>query len=160
MIEFKGYISGAAEKLLKKKVLTANLLFVAITTILILPMTLFFEQILPLKGLATIVNIMVPIFFCIPAFLTVSKKYINELKPKRVLINTEYVIVECGKESECKLLSDVKKVVDHGDFYEIYFYGKKKFHYFCQKDKIFNGTIDEFETLFKGFIITKTNHEN
>lgn|GEM_PF-2504130 len=63
-----------------------------------------------------------------------------------------------------KTISDVRKVIDYGEWYEIVFYGRKNGYYadeknllycICQKDLIVTGTIEDFEKLFEGKIIRK-----
>ena len=62
------------------------------------------------------------------------------------------------QRSETKNLDDIKKVVDMGDFYKIYFYFPHKSNLFvCQKDLIIKGTIEEFEELFSAKIMRKKN---
>ena len=60
------------------------------------------------------------------------------------------------QRSETKNLSNVKKVVDMGEWYKIYFYFPYKSNLFiCQKDLLVKGTIEEFEELFSDKIIRK-----
>ncbi len=50
-------------------------------------------------------------------------------------------------------VSDVKKIIDYGEWYRIIFYSKHiETEHICQKDLIVKGTIEEFEKLFEGQI--------
>ncbi len=65
------------------------------------------------------------------------------------------------QRSETKNLSNVKKVVDMGEWYKIYFYFPYKSNLFiCQKDLLVKGTIEEFEELFSDKIIRKKFNNN
>ncbi len=77
--------------------------------------------------------------------------------PKRIYTDNEFIAVETDKEGEFAKISDVKKVVDHGEFYELIFpLGKVGKKYICQKNLLTKGTLEEFESLFEGKIERKT----
>ena len=47
------------------------------------------------------------------------------------------------------MISDVKKVVDHGEFYELSFvFGKVSDKFICQKSLLTKGTLEEFKAMF------------
>ena len=53
-------------------------------------------------------------------------------------------------------IRDVKKVIDEGEWYQIIFYFPYKLaECICQKDLIVEGTIEEFEELFKDYIVRR-----
>lgn len=75
-----------------------------------------------------------------------------------IIIDQNLISAEGIQRSETKNLDDIKKVVDMGDFYKIYFYFPHKSNLFvCQKDLIIKGTIEEFEDLFSAKIMRKKN---
>ena len=75
-----------------------------------------------------------------------------------IIIDQNLISAEGIQRSETKNLDDIKKVVDMGDFYKIYFYFPHKSNLFvCQKDLIIKGTIEEFEELFSAKIMRKKN---
>jgi hypothetical protein len=62
------------------------------------------------------------------------------------------------------LMKDVRKVIDHGDWYHIVikdFGGRYVCNlFFCQKDLLVKGTIQDFEMIFDGMIVRKSNKIN
>ena len=65
----------------------------------------------------------------------------------------DYVLCVSDKYTETRSINDVKKVIDHGEYYELCFsFGKLSDKFICQKNLITKGTIQEFETLFSGKI--------
>ena len=78
-----------------------------------------------------------------------AKKAFGRIMPQAVTI-AEDVLESEGKEFHCtRTLSQVKKVIDRGDWYHIYFYYPyKNPRFICQKDLIKEGTIEEFEAMF------------
>lgn len=71
-----------------------------------------------------------------------------------ISIEGDIIFAEGIQRSETKYLSNVKKVVDMGDWYKVYFYFPYKSNLFiCQKDLIIQGTIEDFENLFSEKII-------
>lgn len=153
MIEFNGYITGDAERFFKKKILMLCLLIVSMATVLFIPITFLLEKYLPIKGLAIIINLATPIIFGGASFLIVSKRFIKEIKPKKVFINDMIVGVEIGNETESRMIEEIENVHDYGDFYVLYFSKGKAFHYICQKNTLSKGSLEEFEALFDGRII-------
>ena len=69
----------------------------------------------------------------------------------------ENQIVSSGeKVAEVKNLNQVKKVVDFGEWYKIFFiFPYKSQRFVCQKDLLVQGTIEEFEAVFEGKIVRK-----
>lgn len=71
-----------------------------------------------------------------------------------IVIDGITISAEGINRSETRYLNDVKKVVDLGEWYKIYFCFPHKSNLFvCQKDLIAEGTIEEFEALFEGKIV-------
>ena len=78
-----------------------------------------------------------------------AKKAFGRIMPQSVIIADDLLESE-GKEFHCtRTLSQVKKVIDRGEWYHIYFYYPyKNPRFICQKDLIKEGTIEEFEAMF------------
>ena len=73
-----------------------------------------------------------------------------------VQISDGVLSAEIGKRCDVRNINDIKKIVDYGDWYKIYFYFPHKSNAFiCQKDLITQGTIEEFEEMFAGYIVKK-----
>ena len=73
-----------------------------------------------------------------------------------IQISDGVLSAEIGKRCDVRNINDIKKIVDYGDWYKIYFYFPHKSNAFiCQKDLIMQGTIEEFEEMFAGYIVKK-----
>ena len=149
MIEFSGYITGNAQKYYKKKVIKLSLFVIITATVLYIPVIIFVETALPLKGLGITIGIAAPLIFCLGIVLITSKRFIKDILPKRILISNSVIHIELKEESESRMTDEVSAVYDYGDFYEICFKKSKDFKYLCQKDKLTQGTLQEFEALFE-----------
>ena len=162
MIEFNGYLTGSAEKhfFRKRKTLTRNLMFCSL--LLLLPAITAFSFYLNLHILFKIYVVIVMVlslFLAIPQ----SKKIKREITPKRIFIDGESIVCVSDKGTESRLISDVKKVTDFGEFYELTFpFGKVSANFICQKNLLTKDSLEEFEALFEGKIVTpiKKNLKN
>lgn len=152
MIEFDGYISGAAEQYFWNKARKLT------QTILIASVLVF----LPIIGLIAIKTKywLLLVFYCtlfvwIPLLARIpkSKKEKLALLPKKIFTEDEYITVVAGDQEEYRQISDAKLVRDHGEFYEITFpVGKVSDKFICQKNLLTKGTLEDFEALFEGKI--------
>lgn len=80
--------------------------------------------------------------------------------PREIIINDDTITsrVEGIKESikpKIKKISKIKRIEDQGDWYYITFKGDFTENIICQKNLITQGTIEEFEELFKDKIVRK-----
>lgn len=96
-------------------------------------------------------------FLCIPLF-PIGKKTMDLMIPTKISINNNSVICE-GNNFKCsRNLLDIKKVIDYGNFYQIYFkWPKKSYKFLCQKDLLVEGSLEDFEKMFPNKIIKKIN---
>ncbi len=152
MIEFKGMISGNAEKYFFKRTRNLAIKILLVSEILVLfPFALYMIRTVNWVGLAAIgiAFCCVPLLACIPK----SKKEKKMLLPKRIYTDNESIICVGEKYVESKLIGDESLVRDFGEFYEIvYPFGKVSDKFICQKNLLSEGTIEEFESLFDGKI--------
>ena len=66
----------------------------------------------------------------------------------------EVIYASMLNRNESKDFVDVKKVVDMGDWYKFYFYFPHKSNIFiCEKKSLVEGTLEEFEELFKDRLV-------
>jgi hypothetical protein len=154
MIEFDGYIFGAAEKQFHEK----NRVFGQ--TVLICSMLLFLPIIITLA--IRIHSWLLLCLYC--AFIAImpllthipkSKKEKLSITPKRIFIEGDYIVCVADKYEESRLISDVKQVLEYDEFYELVFpFGNISHKFICQKSLIKNGTLEEFEFMFDGKIVT------
>ena len=77
----------------------------------------------------------------------------KSMTPKKIVVDEESIACTTDKEIVTKWISDVKQVIDHGEFYELVFpFGKISTNFICQKNLLTKGTLEEFEALFEGKI--------
>lgn len=164
MIEFKGELSNECKKYLIKTSWQIGLFVVVVVCI---PFVI-------LSIVLSIKNDWIYLLIFIPVALTI---FFSSLKPEtkayrklygkngkiydgelswHIVIESDIISAEGIQRSETRFLKDVKKVVDMGDWYKIYFYFPNKSNIFiCQKDLIIQGTINEFESLLQDKMIKK-----
>ena len=81
--------------------------------------------------------------------------------PKRIYTNDDTIVCVADRYTDSKFIDDVKKVIDHGAYYELCFpFGKLSDNFICQKSLLTKGSISEFERHFKGKIIKKTGNDS
>lgn len=156
MIEFNGYLSGAAEKAFFRKgrnILTKGYYIVLLFSI---PMVFFVGTIFDSNTFFYAIYgflVLIPLLFFIPQ----SKKEKLAVLPKKIYTDHEHIVCIAERYTDSKLIADVKEVIDHGEYYELSFpFGKLSDKFICQKDLLTKGTLSEFESLFKGKIRKKT----
>ena len=93
---------------------------------------------------------LIPLLFFIPK----RKKEKLAMLPKRIYIKDEHIVCVADRYTDSKFISDVKKVIDHGEFYELCFpFGKISEKFICQKSLLTKGSLREFEEIFKKKLI-------
>ena len=89
-------------------------------------------------------------------FFTIPFSSIKEVElagPREVTIKDGMMYVVGKKCEAIRLVKNVKKVIDFGEWYHIFFlFGFKSPYFVCQKDLLVQGTIEEFERLFDDII--------
>ena len=149
MIEFNGYLSGNAEKHFFRKARDYAQTLLMIGAVFALPVVgilgIQLHTWIPL-GVNCTLFIIIPLLVRIPK----SKREKISITPKKICIEDECIICMADKYEELRSISDVKSVLDHGDFYELIFqFGKTSEKFICQKNLIINGSLEEFELLFE-----------
>ena len=82
--------------------------------------------------------------------------WLVDIRPTRIAIDPKEILGEYRKGVAIRSINDVKKVIDMGEFYDIVFYSPNQWtNCICQKDLIIEGTIEEFEEMFKDKIERK-----
>ena len=151
MIEYNGQVSDNCKNYMKKKEQINNIIMGAFVAIMFSVIILFIGIYIELLALLFLV---IPFVFflmcCIP------QKGINRRVPYNILIDEGELLLSTETFSQSKSVFSVKKIVDMGEWYQIYFYFPYRAPYFaCQKDLLVEGTIEEFEILFEGKIVRK-----
>ena len=149
MIEFKGPLTGEAEKFLLKqqtKILSRTMLIV--TILFGVPIVLCSIYVRPLILLFLLPILMLLVY----SLMTPSKKDQMMFMPKRIFIDLEenMIVHQCEKMERFHSLDSVQTIFDYGECYYFKFdYANRDMYFVCQKDLISQETIDEFEELFK-----------
>ena len=153
MIEFRGYLSGTAEKHLFKKsralaikiILIISLIWLPVFFIIAIDTEIWIPFIISCVGiLAFLIGI------CVPQ----RKKVRRSMTPNRIYTDGEHITCIAEKYKETRFVKDVKVVLDFGEFYELVFhYGKGSNNFILQKDLLWAGSIAKFEKLFKRKIV-------
>ena len=78
--------------------------------------------------------------------------------PNRIWLDEDYIYCQAKAYLEQKCIDDVKRVYEYADFYELCFpFGNISIRFICQKSLLTQGTLEEFESLFKGKITKKSS---
>ena len=155
MITFKGEASDNVKRYFKKMEANALVIGVCIFSVL---------WCVPVLLICIYYDWIVAMFFAPFAFVVIESivyrfapTNLNKIQtPVKVEIMSD-VMISTGKNFEyARYYDDVKKVIDFGEWYHIVFYWPhKSWSYLCQKDLITEGTIEEFEELFKDKLVRK-----
>ena len=154
MIEFTGYITGKAEKRFVQKSRRIGLIFSSFAILFALPIAFLIGKFVLHDD--AFIYAMLAGLSCIPliCFIPKGKKEHLSMLPKRIYTRDNHIVCVADKYTDSKLISDVTKVLDHGDFYELCFpFGKISEKFICQKSLLSKGSLDAFERLFKGKIV-------
>lgn len=155
MIEFNGYISGAAEKRFWKKNIQIGQNIMLFGALFMLPGTIAMAYSMRMSIIFYIhfgIVLAIPILARIPK----SKKEKLSLLPRRIYIEDECIVCKKNIGEERKWIEDVKQVWEYDEFYELVFpVGKISPNFICQKNLLSQGTLEQFEALFDGRIVHK-----
>ena len=155
MIEFRGRLTGAAERHFHKKSNTLAQNLFLFSMILLSPLLL---PITWLLGNYLVVYVYCVIFVVIPLVVRIpkGKKEKLELTPKRVYIEGSQIVCIADRYEEIRNINDVRRVYDYGEFYDITFpFGKISEKFICQKELLTRGSLNKFEKVFKEKIVRK-----
>ena len=154
MIIFCGTLSNKSKSYIIKRAKFIS--FIGLTfasLILLVPMIL-----LTIKNIIYIIALIFVIFLPVLAFLPIKGKSLQKIVPTKIIIEKETITSEGVSFNYHRQISTIKKIVDFGEYYHIFFnFSNKCENFICQKDLIINGTIEEFEQMFKDKIVKKIN---
>lgn len=151
MIKFCGELSHNSKmfliKLEKRTLLLSALIVDLIASIPIILLTIYFDWVFALAFFPLFIIMLIPI-------MPLNEKRCNLIFPKTIFIKEDIIICK-GKGFEVSNQVDVvKKIIDNGDWYQIYFkFPYKSLRYLCQKNLLTEGSLEEFEELFKDKIV-------
>lgn len=154
MIEYTGYISGTAQKYCEKISRRLVLKALSIAFLTVLPTIIILA--LAIDNWGIIVGYLFVIAISIGC-LYLPKKNIQSFLPKKITIDTDYIVSITDHDTASRSIDAVQTVLDFGDFYVINFCaGQKSDRFICQKNLLSKGTDDAFRNLFKAKIRRKT----
>lgn len=154
-MEFRGYISGDAASHFWKASRKIGFFSLFFAICLLTPVIVVISVALRDWRILT-AFVIIALLILLAVYIPKSQKEKQTLLPKRIYIEDEYIVAVADKYIESKKICDVKKVIDHGSFYELVFsFGNASEKFLCQKNLLINGNINEFELLFSKKIIRK-----
>ena len=149
LIEFKGDLTGQCKRFMLMKQWKMQAIVALVIVIIFVPPVI----VVSVCWKSTVLLFLIPIL--ILAFLFLLPPGRNSRKsfmPKRIFIDPEdeTIVNECEKLERFHMISSVSKVLDYGEWYYLKFYFSDRDLYFvCQKSLITQGTLEDFEALFK-----------
>ncbi len=157
MIKFEGKINGQTKKVMSKQLVKGGFVIAPLVSLtMIVVFGLFMGFIFSHELTILLFCVIVPAPFCLifPLLLCLSSK---EFVIGTLEIEDDYIAIEYkeGKYTE-KKIDDLKKIIDCDGVYIFKFYFPESRH-LCvvQKDLIVEGTIEQFEEMFKDKIARK-----
>lgn len=151
MIEFNGYLTGAAEKGFVRKSRNFAFFVLIFAVIFSYPMISAVGKYIVRDELFTRIMFIAVCFLPLCCFIPKGKQEHQSMLPKRVYVDDKHIVCVADRYTDSRLLSDVKKVIDRGEYYELFFvFGKMSEKYICQKSLLTKGSLTQFEALFSG----------
>ena len=153
MIEFKGYISGKAEKHFFKVPIIYTVVLITLYLVVGLLALLFspVSDSIVLKAC-----LILPLFLVADVLVVQNKKKRRSYLTNTVFVENGCMVCKSDKETTQRLISDARALYDYGAYYKIAFpFLKSSFKFICQKDLLTQGTLEDFEKLFEGKIVRK-----
>ena len=152
MIEFSGTLSKNCKKYIIKRARKISLIGSSLVSFIFLIPSI----ILTCNNLIYLMFVIVLIMFPLFSFFPLSDKSLQYLIPEKIEISNDIIISKGKKYEFAREISSVKKIIDFGDWYHIFFiYPDRSENFICQKSLIVKGTIEEFETMFEDKIVRK-----
>jgi hypothetical protein len=150
MVEFQGELSDECKLYMQKECGKIGFLICLISSLIASIIIIIAGAFLDRRLIAFILMpISVVVLAAFPK-LSAPMKDLNLRLPKKFIIEDETISIEGEKFSETRLITEVKKVIDTGEWCHFKFNTLPFTPYFvCQKNLIVKGTIEDFEKLFE-----------
>ncbi len=155
MIEFKGHLTGDAEKRYIKRAVAFGRNIMLVSGLFISPLVIYISIFMHTWTIIIGYSVLLTVIL-IASNIPLMHKDLKLHMPQKICIDTDDGIIsymtEQGEE-DFKDINSATEVRDFMEFYEVVFpLGNYSERFICQKDLIVNGTLEEFETLFAGKI--------
>jgi hypothetical protein len=150
MIEFCGEFSEESKRFLLKEHIRLGFFVAIFTSVVLGTITVVIAAVWDIWIITWFLLALVLLFiFAIVSPHNRKTKLLDMLPPKKIVVDGEgYISVELHEATVTKRFSDVRKVIDTGEWYYVLFRLKVD-GFLCQKNLITKGTIEEFEKLFE-----------
>ena len=153
MIEFKGEMTGKCKKYtLRRAARIALITGIVLAVIFGIPLvicafTIHWVFFLSIPGLILAVLL---------GAKTPDKNVHDMILPTSIKIDPESntLVSKSNKFYDERSIDEITHIVDYGDWYNIFFKRANE-HFVCQKDLIYQVTLEDFETLFEDKIVRK-----
>lgn len=146
MLEFNGKVSSKCKEYILKRERRAAFIATTITSSIFLIPVLIATFLWDWIAIIAVIPLILLVSF---SFIRPSQKDCKRIIPKRIIIDSDTLTSEGDAFSYTRPISEVKKVVDMGEWYHIFFnYHYRNQRFVCQKDLIVQGSISDFEKLF------------
>ena len=151
MIEFRGQLTGKCKDYMLNREAKFSLIGGSIMAIIVGIFTVIAALLFhPIFFIGLIVVVIVPIL----SGLKPPRSSYGLILPSRITIENNLIVCEGEKFFYEAEIEDIIKVVDFGEWYQMYLTDKNG-RFVCQKSLLVNGTLEEFEKLFDGKIERK-----
>ena len=146
MIRFEGNPTDEVKKLYLKNARKLGHKIVFISWLLLLPLFINMSFHLGRWGVLAIYLLLVDVFHLLICCFRSKSLFMSKV----IYIEDEYITALGDGFEEIRCINDAKCVIDHGGFYELVFpFGKVSDKFICQKSLLVQGSLEEFEALFK-----------
>lgn len=154
MIKFCGEISGKCKEYQLKAHQKKNFILMLIPCLVILIFLIIFgikvHMIFIIAGIPGIIALL------LISLIKPSRDSYPLMFPDKIIINEDTVETESDKFYHCEDIKNAVRVVDYGEWYQIFFsFSLGNGRFICKKDLIVEGTIEEFEKIFEDKIERK-----
>ena len=161
--EFSGQINQSIREEFKKRLKKTNLIL-NVTCWIIMSLPLLFIVLLGSNYILKLVCVLFGICETIMWLtnyiiyrLNVDKAIEKEIPTKVTFEKKELIRTDNNHDLTVANIEEIKTIIDEGAFYliKMYFPYQIRGYIICQKDLITKGTIEEFEEIFKEYIVRK-----
>lgn len=167
MIEFNGYLTGAALKYFYKRYTKFLQVFMAVPLLIGYPILAFLlaDKTKPWVSIIVFILVTVNFVFLPHLFMKIDKKLMKSDKrtcvPKQIFIKNNIIVCISNQVTENQQIEVVKEVQDYGEYYALKFtvLGFFSPNFVCQKNLLTKGSLEDFEALFEGKIVKKVKNK-
>ena len=151
MIQFSGDMSKECKRYIAKRQTAISTIGVTIGAVIMAIPTIYLA-IVCFKGIALFLLTYV-MMILLSLRLPTEKEFNENMAILKVTIENQFITAQGVNRQVGAPVSYVRKVVDMGKWYQIFFHSPYHYAFVCEKQLLVSGTIEEFEKLFAGKIV-------